>query len=361
MIRQVAFDKHMTSIVKGVAIIFMIVLHVFGGKGWYDSQYIIPLNDNLPLLKFMGALQICVGIYVFMIGFGYSHSKYKNFTYSLTHIRKLLGVYWPILFIFALPAGLSSLHNSGILLLYNMVGIEETLSWVSWFVYLYIWAMLVMPIIGRLIDRSPYLWGMISIILMFGLMGCVKFVVSDFYNYPLLKTLFSCLGWTPTIIVGYIAGKKKLFDKIKVRHEKIAIPISLAVIFLTLYLKSRFHGLFILNFDIIYAPLIICCILVIFTIVQTEWIVKILSELGDKSVYMWFIHGLFFTASTREVYQRFIMISNNLWVIALWTIALSYLVSIILKYILEAHQIASVNKPLTNNKIATGGGKSHVS
>lgn len=357
-IRQITFDKNMTAIIKGVAIIFMIMLHVFGGEGWYESQYVIPLNNNFSLLRFMGALQICVGIYVFMVGFGYAHSKYKNFNYSLTHIRKLLGVYWPVLFIFALPAGLSSLHNSGILLLYNMVGIEETLSWVSWFVYLYIWAMIVMPFIGRLIDRRPYLWGAISAISMFGLMGCLKFVAPEFYNNPLLKTLFSCLGWTPTIIVGYVAGKKKLFYKIRVRHEKIAIPVSIATILITLYLKSRFLGLFILNFDVIYAPLVISCILVIFTIVRAKWIIKIFTELGDKSVYMWFIHGLFFTASTRAIYQRFIMISDNLWVIALWTILLSYLVSIVLKSILETNQATLTAKTLINRIMV--GGKLHI-
>lgn len=329
------FDRNMTTVIKGVAIIFMIVLHVFGGNGWYENQYIIPLNENTVLLKFMGSLQICVGIYVFMIGFGYAHSKFKNTIYSISHIKKLLRVYWPILFIFALPAGISSLHNSGILLIYNMVGIEETLSWVSWFVYLYIWAMIVMPFIGRLVDQSEYLWGIITIFLMFGLMISVKFIAPHFYNNPFLKTLFSCLGWTPTIILGYVLARKKLFNKIIVSQQFVAVPISIVAIFVILYVKSKFHGISILNFDIVYAPAIIYCILIIFNNVRSKHIIRIFSELGDKSVYMWFIHGLFFTASTRAVYQPLIMISNNLWIIGVWTILISYFISILLMKILK--------------------------
>lgn len=60
-----------------------------------------------------------------------------------------------------------------------------------------------------------------------------------------------------------------------------------------------------------------------------------MSELGDKSVYMWFVHALFFTAATRPVYHKFVMISDNLWIVAIWTILLSYIVSYVLKKIVE--------------------------
>lgn len=90
---MISFDKNMTAVIKGVAIVFMIVLHVFGGHGWYESCYNLPMNDNESLLHFMGSLQICVGIYVFMIGFGYAFSKKKDFHYSITHVKRLLAVF----------------------------------------------------------------------------------------------------------------------------------------------------------------------------------------------------------------------------------------------------------------------------
>ena len=102
---QIDFDKEKTGIIKGVAIIFMIVLHVFGGAGWYEDRYDLPMNNNEILIHFMGALQICVGIFTFMIGFGYAFSKKKDFAYSIHHTKQLLHVFWTVLFLFALPAG----------------------------------------------------------------------------------------------------------------------------------------------------------------------------------------------------------------------------------------------------------------
>ena len=90
-----------------------------------------------------------------------------------------------------------------------------------------------------------------------------------------------------------------------------------------------------LNFDIIYAPIIILCLLVVYSQFKLKYLSKVMSELGDKSVYMWFVHALFFTAATRPTYHKFVMISNNLWIVALWTILLSYLISIVIKKVVD--------------------------
>jgi UDP-N-acetylmuramyl pentapeptide phosphotransferase/UDP-N-acetylglucosamine-1-phosphate transferase len=110
---KIKFDKDKTSIIKGVGILFMIFLHVFGGSGWYDNRYDIPLNRNELLIHFMGSLQICVGIFVFMIGYGYSFAKSKDWKYSIKHIKRLLVVYWCILFCLALPVCIDRISWGG--------------------------------------------------------------------------------------------------------------------------------------------------------------------------------------------------------------------------------------------------------
>lgn len=49
---NITFDKSKTAIIKGFAIVFMIILHVFGGSGWYDVD--LPMNHNESLISFMG-------------------------------------------------------------------------------------------------------------------------------------------------------------------------------------------------------------------------------------------------------------------------------------------------------------------
>lgn len=216
-----------------------------------------------------------------------------------------------------------------------MFGIEETLTWVSWFVFLYIWAMIVMPFIGRLIDRDSYLYSILCALASWGGMVVIYFMVPNFGGSNLYRTLFTCLGWTPTIILGYLFSRKELFSKIRIPDTPLAKVVAIALILLVLWAKSVFHGISIINFDILYATIAITCILVIFSQMQIIWIRKVLVELGDKSVYMWFIHALFFTAATRPVYQHFVMISDNLWIIAIWTMLLSYLCSFAIKRVVE--------------------------
>lgn len=334
---QITFGKDKTAIIKGFAIVFMILLHVFGGAGWYEND--IPMNHNEGLIRFMHSFQICVGIFVFMIGYGYAFSKKKDFSYSVKHVKQLLTAFWTVLFLFAVPASLGTLHSSklgGARLLYlNMFGIDETLLWVSWFVFLYIWAMIVMPFMGRIIDRKPYLWTIILIVLSFAAQFVVWCFVPDFNNHPWWHALFVCLSWTPIILLGYLFARKEWFQKIRIPNHWSVPIIATALVFVVLWLKMVLPGIKILNFDIIYAPVIILCILVVFSQIKPKYLSKIMTELGDKSVYMWFVHALFFTAATRPVYHQFVMISNNLWIVALWTIVLSYLISVVIKKVVE--------------------------
>lgn len=99
---NIIFDKSKTAIIKGFAIVFMIILHMFGSNS-YDVD--LPMNHNESLISFMGVFKICVGIFVFMVGYGYAFSKDKDLKYSVRHVKKLLTTFWVILFCFVFPAG----------------------------------------------------------------------------------------------------------------------------------------------------------------------------------------------------------------------------------------------------------------
>lgn len=329
---QITFGKDKTAIIKGFAIVFMILLHVFGGAGWYEND--IPMNHHEGLIRFMHSFQICVGIFAFMMGYGYAFSKTKDWKYSVKHIKSLLTSYWTVLFLFSLPAAYHAI-GGGKLLLQNSIGVDETLCWVSWFVFLYIWAMIVMPFFGRLIDRKPILWTMVIAGLAYVGQVAVWYFVRDFNSHVWWHALNVCLMWTPVIVLGYLFARKELFQKIRIPNHWLVLVVATAVVAVTLWLKMVMPGIKILNFDIIYAPVVILCILVVFSQYQMKWFSKVMSELGDKSVYMWFVHALFFTAATRPVYHQFVMISENLWIVAIWTIVLSYIISVIIKIVVE--------------------------
>ena len=76
-----SFGKDKTAIIKGIAILFMIMLHCGVGD----------------------VLKICVGIFTFMVGYGYAFARVKDWRYSWQHIKKLLVPFWAILFVFTFP------------------------------------------------------------------------------------------------------------------------------------------------------------------------------------------------------------------------------------------------------------------
>lgn len=252
----------MTNAVKGVAIIFMIFLHVFGGPNWYESSYNIPLNSNQALLKFMGSLQICVGIYAFMIGFGYAFSKNKDLKYSVLHIKRLLTVFWTIMLILIIPAGYRSITGAENFI-YELFGIKENLCWVSWFIYLYIWSMIILPFAARFLEKQIYIRGFALIVASYAAMAIIWFMNRQFADIPLLLALMGSLGWTPTIILGYVFSKEKLFQRMHIPASRCIYVLATVIIFATLYCKSIFTGLLIVKFDLIYAPVVLGAILIL--------------------------------------------------------------------------------------------------
>lgn len=292
------------------------------------------MNHNQGLISGMGVLKICVGIYTFMVGYGYAYAKRKNFSYSCHHAKKLLIAFWTILLGLALPAGYNQLSGGEELLL-NMFSIKSTLCWVSWFVHFYLWAMIVMPFIGRLIDKKPIVFSIIFIIGAFLSEVALHQFIPGYKHNNWLQVLFNCLLQTPCMILGYLFSRKQWFQRISVPQHWAVAFVAILIITLTLWIRYKFRSIYGFNMDFFYAPLVIFSILVIFNQYKMTYFSRIMKELGDKSVYMWFFHGLFFTAATRSIYQPFILISDNLWIISIWTIILTYIGSAVIKKAVE--------------------------
>ena len=267
-----------------------------------------------------------MGIFTFMVGYGYAFSKNKDLKYGLIHIRKLLIPFWIILIIFTLPVCYSQIGGGNMLFL-NMIGINSRLNWFSWFVAFYIFAMIVMPFVGRLIDQKPLFYSLVCI----GAFFTGEVALYEFYpNYTendWTQRLFDCLLQTPCMILGYLFAKQHWFTMIHIPQSKY---MSLLAFFLIVgiliarSLKSAFWGF---NLDFFYAPLFIFSVLIMTNQLSNRIVSKVLTILGNTSVYMWFFHALFFTKVTRELYQPFVAVSDSFWIVTSWTILLTFVCS----------------------------------
>lgn len=338
----ITFDKGITSIVKGVAIIFMIMLHGYTQELYDDAT--LDFDNRFIVSTYI--LKICVGMYTFMVGYGYSFSKSRDWRYGWQHIKRLLLSFWVILFVFTLPACFREvLQTDVITLLYNLVGIDSHFNYFSWFVYFYIFAMLVMPGLSKLIDRRPLPLTLAVVVLAVILAGAVHEIprlagwmgldMPAITEISPLLALFNCLMMTPIMVLGYLFARQRYYERINVsRLPKLLTLILCVVVFVGVFLLKRYLSLpFKLPFqmDFFYAPLIIGAIAVAFNVFEMRPLRVVLAKFGDVSVYMWFFHALFFTLAVRWFYQPAITIFHDINLVVLWTIVLTFISSWLIK------------------------------
>lgn len=90
-------DKKMTSKIKGVAILIMLLHHFIE----------IPFSEFPIWVRHIGAAcKICVALYAVLSGYGYFFAREKTVQYGLKKIFGLLQIYWIFLFTLFLPAAI---------------------------------------------------------------------------------------------------------------------------------------------------------------------------------------------------------------------------------------------------------------
>lgn len=88
----------MSSVIKGFAILFMLLLHRYD-SGLYD----VPLKYVNAFMFAHDGFYIYVGIYAFMIGYGYAFSRSKDLKCGWQHIKKIMIPYLTIFLLLILP------------------------------------------------------------------------------------------------------------------------------------------------------------------------------------------------------------------------------------------------------------------
>ena len=337
----VTFDKGMTSIVKGFAIIFMMLLHCYG-----QENYDVLLNYDYALVNtFRSSFKICVGMFVFLVGYGYAFSKTKDLNYSLQHIKKLLIPFWTILFVFTLPFCYDVVISEGIkIAVFNLFGIDSCYNYYSWFVYFFIYAMCVMPFVSRFINKRPIRNSIIVIVLASFLMVLVYEIprglaffdikVPEVVDNKPHLALFNCLMMTPGMVMGYLFAHQGYYERIKLTTSSKSMAIVVCPLVVVGCLVMRHYTYFEWNpfdLDIFYAPLVIGAIVVLFNVIEWPIFRKIMIKVGEVSVYMWFFHALFYTNAVRWFYQPAITVFNDVNLVVLWTIVFTFFVSWLIK------------------------------
>lgn len=282
MMTTIQFGPDKSQILRGIAIIFMIILH----------------NNTL------GEFKICVPIFTFLVGYGYAFAKKKNLRHGLKRCWHLLSHFWLILLGIFLPVAIlaggyrPTMGN----VLENMFGLDSNLNWYSWYIYFYIFAMLVMIPVSRIIDHWPVGGTVGSIVVSFAMCAGIH-ILPGWSTNLWLQALQDCLLCGPPMYVGYFMASGCWVSKLKVSSNSLTAIGFLCLAIFIFFLRGLPYVSF---FDFITVPLFVVSVVAFFNIVTSPKVHAFFIALGKESMNMWFLHALFATTCTAMVFAPLI-------------------------------------------------------
>lgn len=335
---EVNFTKEHTQIAKGMAIILMLIHHLFAfpnrilTKQSYKSLLLI---NGLQIEYYIGVFgKICVAMFLFLSGYGLYIITSKNNKFSIKdaiiRISRLYINYWTVFLIF-IPIGFiffgRTLNIKEFIL--NFLGLSSSYNGEWWFFRLYVELILITPILKIIVRDKLYL-SFINIIMLVLLSKVINKIF--FYLYPIkyitdtiiYNDLISLLNWQSCFFMGYICAKFKLFTKIKEYMKIYNIDnkfIYLLMMLLVFFIRYKRSSIFI---DSILSGIFIFAIV---NILYDSKLHKLFVVLGENSMNMWLTHSFFCYYYIQSiVYKPRISVF-----ILIWLIVLSLLTSLIIK------------------------------
>lgn len=337
--------KKQTDITKGVAILFMILLHLFCTKEWIGLFNPIIMIDDIPLVYYLALFgDMCVAMYCFCSGYGLMMGyKSNEKTYGKKNILRLLKLYinfWIILIIFVLILGPilgkgAEYPGNFKTFILTFTAIDPTYNGAWWFLTTYIILVGLSPYINRIIIKyNPIIILVFSFIIYF--LGYVQRIMipiitdSDIINYLLRQIALFGTSQFP-YVVGYIFADKKLYSKINTIFNKLRFKnlIAMSLIILMIIIHGFIQTLFVAVFTGI-------AFIVLFNLIDKPiWLNNILYFFSKYSTNMWLTHMFFYMIFFKKlVFAPKYPILIFLWLIIICVIT-SYLINIIYKPIVR--------------------------
>jgi len=297
-------SKNDTKALKGIAILLMVLLHLFALKdvnGLYETY---PLINGVPLVYYIGLMgDAAPPIYMFVTGYALylmiHNSKNSILAKNIKRILKLYVNFWVIFAIF-IPLGflIGSEKifqlNIGALVL-EFLGMNNAYNGAWWFLQTYVIVVFLSPFLVYLALRCNSL-------ILFVVSGGI-FVVSHFQRYHSIidvgdhavalyfdKVIYLFGAMFFSFVTGAIFAKEKIYTRIYNRFYHIKFKNTLCLLGIAALIVV--HGII---ESAIIAPVNSIFLIVLFMLMdKSESVKKALDFFGDHSTNIWLTHMFFY-------------------------------------------------------------------
>lgn len=331
-------DKNQILETKGIAILFMLLLHLFCTKNYTGLFEPLIYVGKYPLIYYLALFgDCCVAIYCFCSGYGLMYNYMNNLenykSSNRKRVFKLYIKYWIIIIMFIGIIGTVILNKEGYpgsfkSIILTLTGISPRYNGAWWFFTTYILLIISSGYLNRMIlKKNSYIVLFISLIFyFFAYIQRIKIPIvleSEVGNYILRQVALYGTSQFP-FIVGAIFQKNKVYSYLKERVDKYKYKnILLMIIVVGMVI---FHGFVETLFIAVFTGMaFICC----FNLLdKKEAINKFFQYMGRHSTNLWLIHMFIYMVFFKEyIYMLKYPVLIYIWLIGICLI-FSYIINL---------------------------------
>lgn len=337
--------KNQIKITKGIAILFMILLHLFCTKAYQGLYTPLLFIGDIPLVYYLALFgDCCVAIYCFCSGYGllisYKNNKEKYNINNIIRIFKLYINYWIILLIFVVILGptmgqASNYPGSFKKFILTFTAIDPAYNGAWWFFTTYIILVLVSPFINKIVIKynNILILGVSFIFYVVAYIQRIKGVIvfdNEVLNWFIRRLALFGTSQLP-FIIGTVFAHKKIYSKLNSMSSKIKYKNILGILIITLMIIA--HGIVQTLFVAVFTGIVFICVFNLMD--KPKWLNNLLSYLGNHSTNMWLIHMFFYLIYFKKlVYGAKYSFLIFPWLVIICVVS-SYIVNIIYKAIIS--------------------------
>lgn len=288
--------RNETQIIKGLAILLMLFLHLFNYNTTKLEELCTPIIyiGSIPFVEILSRASNPVAFFLIVGGYGLYKVWLKGDRNRWSRLLKLYIHWWGVLIIFTTIGHFifpEKFPHSWLDFLLNATGLDVSYNNVLWFLLPYAVLSALSPVMFRFYQRFkalPIVFVSLSIYVLTSY--CIsKYGTSYLYKNFIIYNLVLPFHLLFNFSIGAIAAREEWFEKINYKFNasrsyffKDALPVLgiILLIFINCVFKFKFF----------YAFLFICC----FSLIKFNgWAEKIMIKLGNQSMNMWMFHVWF--------------------------------------------------------------------
>ena len=333
-------ERDETNIIKGVAIIFMFIHHLFTFPSfWIDSVKAMYSNAQFEL--FNTSFKICVPLFAFLTGYFYFFSKSKSFKYS---IKKITDFWVSYLVIFALLVTTTivlGIYQFSIApIIKEAFALSRPTMVFCWYVIFYIGTMIVMPLFYKLTKTNDFL--AVSVVSIVPMALLFIFRNSGISVLIALTDYLEYFSYLPCVLFGFVFAKYEIFSNCYKVLLKQNAPVHIlsGIILMVLPVLARGVNEY---FDFLYAPMFIFGLISIVKIIKNKKFFLPLTILGKYSLLLWFLHCAFVN-QLKDIIQPVLYFPRNPVLVTIFGLGMCLAVAVVIQI-----PISGINK--LKNKI----------